>query len=130
MQWTADANAGFTTGIPWLPVSENYENVNAASEEQDPESVLSWYRSMADLRSAHEELVEGSYEEILSDSEQIYGFIRRGSSAEAIVLTNFSGGEAEYDPALVDGAELLISSAGESRPGVLAPYESAVYERK
>ena len=74
--------------------------------------------------------MEGSYEEILSDSEQIYGFIRRGSSAEAIVLTNFSGGEAEYDPALVDGAELLISSADESRPGVLAPYESAVYERK
>ena len=130
MQWTADANAGFTAGKPWLPTGENYETVNAASEAQDPDSVLSWYRELAALRSSCTELTEGSYEEILSGSEQIYGFVRKGSSSEAIILMNFSEEEAEYDPALISGAELLISSAGDSKPGVLAPLESAIYERK
>ena len=130
MQWNAKLNAGFSSQMPWLPVSENYKTVNAASEEQDPGSVLSWYRRMAELRRDYAALTEGSYEEVLNESEQIFGFLRRGSEEEVLVLVNFSEEEADYDPALAEGAELLISSAGESRPGVLKPLESAVYKRR
>jgi glycosidase len=134
MQWTAEENAGFTTGEPWLPVNDNYRTCNADSEEKDPDSVLSWYRTMAALRNSHAELTEGSYEEILNENEQIYAFVRRGKSAEAIVLTNFSREKAEFDASVLEGAELVISSAGKSGnggvEGVLAPLEAAVYERK
>ena len=134
MQWTAEENAGFTTGEPWLPVNDNYRTCNADSEEKDPDSVLSWYRTMAALRNSHAELTEGSYEEILNENEQIYAFVRRGKSAEAIVLTNFSREKAEFDASVLEGAELVISSAGKSGNGgvesVLAPLEAAVYERK
>ena len=131
MQWNTETNAGFTTGKPWLPVSDDYTAVNAETEEKDPDSILSWYRALADLRSAHEVLTAGSYEEILNDSEQIYGFIRKTDDTEAVILANFSEEEAEYDSALVDGAELLISSAGaDSAPGVLKPLECVVYEKK
>ena len=131
MQWNTEANAGFTTGTPWLPVSDDYMTVNAETEEKDPDSILSWYRALADLRSAHDVLTAGSYEEILNDSEQIYGFIRKTDDTEAVILTNFSEEEAEYDAALVDGAELLISSAGaDSRPGVLRPLECVIFEKK
>ena len=76
-------------------------------------------------------LTAGSYEEILNDSEQIYGFLRKTDDTEAVILANFSEEEAEYDSALVDGAELLISSAGaDSAPGVLKPLECVVYEKK
>ena len=131
MQWSAEANAGFSTGTPWLPVSDDYMTVNAETEEKDPDSILSWYRALADLRSTHDVLTAGSYEEILNDSEQIYGFLRKTDDTEAVILANFSEEEAEYDSALVDGAELLISSAGaDSAPGVLKPLECVVYEKK
>ncbi|MDO5132874.1 MAG: alpha-glucosidase [Eubacteriales bacterium] len=130
MQWTADKNAGFTRGTPWLPVNENYRTCNVASEEADPDSILSWYRALAEIRRSHSELIEGSYEEILHDSSQIYAFIRRGTTAEAIILTNFSEETAEYDAALLDGAALVISSAENSTKGMLEHLESAVYKRK
>ena len=131
MQWTAGENAGFTDGTPWLPIHDNYKTCNVETEEKDPDSILSWYRSMAAVRKAHEELIDGSFEEILNDHKQIYAFIRRGSSHEAIVLTNFSREEAEYDASILEGAELVISSAeGGGVPGILSPLESAVFERK
>ena len=131
MQWNTEAHAGFTTGTPWLPVSDDYLTVNVETEEKDPDSILSWYRALADLRSTHDVLTAGSYEEILNDSEQIYGFIRKTGDTEAVILTNFSEEEAEYDAALVDGAELLISSAGaDSKPGVLRPLECVIFENK
>ena len=131
MHWTAGENAGFTEGTPWLPIHDNYKTCNVETEEKDPDSILSWYRSMAAVRKAHEELIDGSFEEILNEHKQIYAFIRRGSSHEAIVLTNFSREAAEYDASILEGAELVISSAeGGGVPGILSPLESAVFERK
>ena len=139
-----DVTGGTVHGMPMLPdklplttletgfsVSDDYMTVNAETEEKDPDSILSWYRALADLRSAHDVLTAGSYEEILNDSEQIYGFIRKTDDTEAVILANFSEEEAEYDAALVDGAELLISSAGaDSRPGLLRPLECVIFENK
>lgn len=39
MQWSGEANAGFTTGTPWLKVNPNYTSINAAEQMKDPESV-------------------------------------------------------------------------------------------
>ena len=30
--WTADKNAGFTTGVPWLRINDDYKTCNAAEE--------------------------------------------------------------------------------------------------
>ncbi len=130
MPWNAEENAGCPTGPPWRPLSEGSATRNAAAEAEEPDSVLSWYRTLADLRAAHSELTGGNFEELLEDHEQIFGYIRKDADAEAIILTNFSEEEAAYDPALVEGAELLLSSAGTaSQPGVLAPLECVIYER-
>ena len=41
MQWSDAANAGFTTGTPWLKVNPNYTSINAAAQMEDPDSVRS-----------------------------------------------------------------------------------------
>ena len=45
MQWTDGANAGFTTGTPWLKANPNYPSINAAAQVQDADSVYSFIRS-------------------------------------------------------------------------------------
>ena len=44
VQWSDEENAGFTTGTPWLPVNENYKEINVEREERDPDSLLNFYR--------------------------------------------------------------------------------------
>ena len=38
MQWDDSANAGFTTGTPWIKVNDNYDKINAKSQVNDPDS--------------------------------------------------------------------------------------------
>ena len=45
MQWDDSANAGFTTGTPWIKVNSNYPKVNAKQEVSDPDSVFSYYKN-------------------------------------------------------------------------------------
>ena len=49
-QWDASANAGFTTGTPWLKVNRNYTKINLESQKNDPDSVYQYYRRLLALR--------------------------------------------------------------------------------
>ena len=128
MQWDRSANAGFTTGTPWLPVYEDYEDVNAAAEREDPDSVLNWYIALAGLRREHTELVEGTYEELFHEDPQIFAFIRESGAGKAVVLINLSTEPAGYDPACVEDAVQLLGTNGESERGTLAPLEAVIFE--
>ena len=128
LQWTDGENAGFTTGTPWIPVNEDYKTFNAASEKADPDSVLNWYITLAKLRSEHEELLDGDYRELFPEHEQIFAYERENETAKAVILINLTTEPAAYDPACLEGAELLLSSAKETEKGILAPLEAVIYE--
>ena len=128
MQWDASKNAGFSAAdATWLPVHDDYQQVNVEAETADPTSPLSWYRGLAGLRARRDELVAGSYEELMADDEQVYAFRRVGETGTAVVLANLSGEGASYDVALVAGMELLAGTQGETQPGTLRPLEAVVF---
>ena len=54
---------------------------------------------------------------------------RMDATAEetALVLINLSTAPASYDPACLEGAELLLSTTGADTRGALQPLEAAVY---
>jgi alpha-glucosidase len=127
LQWDASANAGFTSGTPWLPVHDDYATVNVEAESADPDSPLSWFRRLAELRACRSELVCGSYEELMATDEQVYAYRRQGEGAAAVVLANLSGEAAAYDAALVEGMELLAGTHGPTELGILRPLEAVVF---
>ena len=126
MQWDDTLNAGFTSGTPWLPVHEDYREVNVMQQEQDETSVLSWFRTLAKLRAEYPVLAEGSYEEILADHEQIIAYIRKNDEDELCVLINLSNETAAYDPSLCEGKEVILNNAETYEKGSLAPLQCVI----
>ncbi|MDO4404449.1 MAG: alpha-glucosidase [Atopobiaceae bacterium] len=127
MQWDATKNAGFTTATPWLPVHDNYKKINVEAESADPDSTLSYYRNLAALRAQRDELISGSYEELMASDEQVIAFRRQGEDSVAVVLANFSDKPAAYDPALVEGMKRLVGTHGKTQRGTLRPLEAVVF---
>ena len=130
MQWNAGAQAGFTTGKPWLAVNDNYMLINAEAEAADANSVLSWYRRLRALREANPVLVAGDYQELLADNEAIFAYTRNDAGTQAIVLINFTGDTVSYPKQLCTDAKLLISSYDGAKPGELRPYEAVCWIKK
>ncbi len=127
MQWNASANAGFSTAKPWLPVHDDYAQVNVEAETADPNSTLSWFRKLAALRAKREELTAGAYEELMATDEQVYAFRRQGEDSAAVVLANLSNKPTPYDAELVAGMELLAGTHGATETGTLLPFEAVVF---
>jgi len=94
MQWDTTANAGFTTGTPWKKVNPNYKEINVAVQEKKPNSVLSHFKKMTEVRKQNPVLVYGDYELLLPEHEQVYAYTRTLSEDRVLVLLNFSEEES------------------------------------
>ncbi|MBO0359543.1 alpha-glucosidase [Hymenobacter sp. BT186] len=89
-QWNATANAGFTTGTPWLKVNPNYLTVNQAIEDKDSTSVLNHFRRAIQLRGKHKVLVYGQYRLLDPTNPHIYAYTRTQGNDKVLVALNFS----------------------------------------
>lgn len=90
MQWSAEANGGFTTGKPWRAPDTNFTDVNVEQQNSDPQSLLSHYRALIQTRADHEALRTGQYYIVKSDAPQIYAALRVSDNETILVLVNLS----------------------------------------
>ncbi|MEV4352166.1 alpha-glucosidase [Actinoplanes sp. NPDC049596] len=129
VQWDDSANAGFSTGTPWLAVNPNYPEINAAAQHEDPDSVYHYYRRLIELRHTEPAVVDGDFTMLLPNDEQLYAYTRRLDTTELLVIGNFSGEQVTAD---IDGwsdAELVLTNLPAPDGLTLAPWQAVVYRR-
>jgi alpha-glucosidase len=90
MHWDDGPNAGFTTGIPWLPIPTTYKTYNVADELKDPDSILNWYKGLLALRHSNKALLEGDYVALNQDDPNVLSYLRSYQDAAALVVINMS----------------------------------------
>ncbi len=95
MQWNDDKYAGFSNADPWLPVCDNYPEINVKKELEDPNSILNLYRSLIALRHQSSALTEGDYLPLESGNENVLAYIRESETEKKLIMINFSDDEAE-----------------------------------
>ncbi|EPC3541104.1 alpha,alpha-phosphotrehalase [Aeromonas hydrophila] len=134
MQWSAGANAGFTSGTPWLTPATNYPEINAEAALADQHSVFWHYRDLIRLRKAHPIFTQGDYQELLAGHPQIWAYARRANGQTLLVVSNFYGEPATFalpDELATGKGRLLLGNYPDSpaRPQscMLRPYESLIW---
>ena len=90
MQWSDAANAGFSSAEPWFPVNGNYLEVNAAAQEDDPDSLLNFYRRLIAYRRKSPVVLYGDYKEYFPDDKNFYVYERRYLGKRLLVICSFS----------------------------------------
>ncbi len=109
MQWDGGPNAGFTTGVPWLPVSPEAASVNVAAQRDDPRSMLSFVRAVIAMRRASAALRGGAYRTLPSDPD-VFAWERTDGGERWEVHLNF--GEA---PAVVHATGVVRAASDPDR---------------
>lgn len=137
MQWSARKNAGFTNGTPWIGVNPNYSKINVEAQENDPNSILNYYKKMIQLRKKAELFTYGIYDILQEAHPSLYAYTRTLGDQKAIILCNLSLESVTVDK--VDGivykrSELLLSNLEvvdhkQTETLQLSPYEARIYAR-
>ncbi|HKN44585.1 MAG TPA: alpha-amylase family glycosyl hydrolase, partial [Propionibacteriaceae bacterium] len=130
MQWDDSSHAGFTAGIPWLPVNPNYITINVEVAVSNPNSVFHHFRKLIKLRHDHPVVVDGRFELLLPDHEQIWALTRTLDDQVLLMIANCSSQPASVPHNAVPeltGARVLLATHGESTSLELEPWESRIY---
>jgi alpha-amylase len=89
MSWNADAkNAGFSTAKPFRALSGNYATHNVANQQNNPDSLLTFYKAMIKLRNTLPSISQGSFEAPFI-SGNVMGFTRKFGAEQTLVIINY-----------------------------------------
>ena len=92
MQWTSGENAGFTKGTAWLKINPDYKEINVEDQQNNPDSVLNYYRKLIALRKSDEFKNVFTYGEFIPEYEEmdhIQAFYRKDAAKCILVAANF-----------------------------------------
>lgn len=90
VQWDDGANAGFTTGNPWIAVIDNYKEINVADQVARADSVYHYYQKLIQLRKENEIIVYGTYELLNPEDTNTFMYTRTYEKEKLLVLLNFT----------------------------------------
>ena len=134
VQWSAEKNAGFTTGTPWFPVNENYLEVNVEAQEKDPDSLLNFYRKLIAFRKNNEVALYGDYIEYDKKNKYFYTYERNYLARKLLVICSFTASQVRFEaPAGIHLGRGKLVLGNYDRNQIVAngftarPYELRVY---
>ncbi len=112
MQWDSSPNAGFCPpGVePWLPISADYKQINAAVEREDPHSLLTLTRRLIELRRSKLALTTGSYCAIEGVPDGCFVYLRQSSNQRYLIALNFSGNERTLKLPEMGNGDIVLST--------------------
>jgi len=127
MQWNDSGNAGFTKGKPWLGINKNYKFINYASQKNDPNSILSFYKKMITIRKNSKCLIYGEFIPVFADT-QIMIYQRKLEAEVYTIALNFSFRNAKVPKkfARLFSGEQIISASGEKYANGLAAWDGVL----
>lgn len=135
MQWDDTENAGFSKGIPWKKVNENYKEINVLAQDSNPTSILNHFRKMTKVRKDNPVLVYGKYEIIQREHPTIYAFTRTLENVRMLVVLNFSENNSTFSLTDIGNAyEVVINNYDELKIEEnvlnLLPYQAVILKLK
>ncbi|AGR61624.1 TPA: alpha,alpha-phosphotrehalase [Salmonella bongori] len=129
MQWDSSDNAGFTHGVPWINLCDNYAEVNVEAALSDKNSVFYTYQKLIALRKTYPVLIWGDYHDFLPESPYLWCYRRQWQGQTLLVVANLSKTCQEWHPPHTKGQwQALMHNYGEaaSQPATmtLRPFET------
>lgn len=129
MQWHGDqAHAGFTVGRPWIPVNDNFTEINVAQNLSEKDSVFATYQQLIQYRKDHDIVVKGDFQLLYPDHPAVFAYKRQWQDDAFVVFANVSEEEQTVDVAELSLNDVIINNYDEVtvRDGqlTLEPYQA------
>jgi len=135
VQWSGEANGGFSSVAPWFDINMNYPEINVRSQEDETDSLLNFYRALLKYRNGNPIIRHGTYKEYNKFSSDLYVYSREYKGKRLLIICSFSEKSVNFNaPRRYDlgKAKLLFSNYNNSEiqgnKFITKPYEARVYE--
>lgn len=90
MQWNQNKNAGFSDHQPWFSVNPNYQQINVAEQQDNPNSILNFYKAMIQLKKSDDVYTYGKFDLVDTTNEQVFAYTRTLDDKQILIVGNLT----------------------------------------
>lgn len=128
VQWDNTANAGFTSGTPWMRVNDNYKEINVESQVDVSDSLFSFWKDSLNIRKRYKDLfIYGSFKMLDYENEDVFSFMKENGDQSAYVVLNFSSKSVPFENLTGSNLKLINSNVDSITENTLTPFEGRIY---
>ncbi len=125
MQW--NQTGGFTEGKPWIKVNANTKIINVNDQEQNDDSILSFYKKLIAIRKEHTVFVDGSFEALYAN-KNIFVFRRKNVNASFVTIVSFNRKKVSFKQDIK--GSIILSNQKEHIKDILKPFEARLIKEE
>jgi len=118
LQWDNSKFTGFSNTKPWIDVNPNYEKINVKIQEDNPVSILNYYREIIKIRKNNLTLIYGEFLDLDPSNKKLYIYKRWDKQKTFVVILNFSDEKVICN--INDLSSMIL---------VIGNYKKSVYDR-
>jgi len=107
MQWSDEEWAGFSTGIPWLPLADDFKTINVSNLRQEASSILNLYHRLIELRRKEPALSVGDYA-ALPAGDDLIAYMRKSAESRFLIVLNFAGQSRSFNVGELQAQSALL----------------------
>ena len=96
-QWDATANAGFSSGKPWIKVNPRYTSINLEADRKSENSIFAFYQELIKMRRDNPAIIDGNLKFLLEDHNEILMYLRICARQTLLIVANYSGSEIPFE---------------------------------
>lgn len=97
MQWDAKSkNGGFSEGIPWIKMNDNFNSINVKDALFDKQSIFYTYQKLIFLRKKYDVITWGNYKDLLPEHPFLWCYLRIMKKEKLLVVANFSNKKQNF----------------------------------
>ena len=126
MLWSQKENGGFSTGKPWIEAKGKDLGYSAEEQRKNPDSILSFYRTLLQWRRGKESILYGEIEFRMVEKKNYFSYMRRNQQGETYLIEcNLSDKELK---GVKNKEGKLLFSNYQNQTACLKPYEANIYD--
>lgn len=131
MQWNGGHLAGFSEGEKtWLTMNDNFVEVNVEAQENNPDSILNYYKNLLKIRKNTPALIFGTYQDLSPNDENLWIYKRSYQGIDYGIVVNFTTeNQSFYLPFGKESVKILGNYLTDFQTE-LRPYEAIIYSIK
>ena len=138
LPWNSQKFGDFSKTKPWIGLIENYKTINVQNEENNPDSLLNFYRELIQLRNHskyNQTLIYGDFTAHRETNENIISYFRSDQTTKLQIIINLSNKHNDF---YIKNTkyELILDNYGKDENEKtndtlkLRPYEALIIEVK
>ncbi|GAA5949170.1 hypothetical protein JCM3765_003317 [Sporobolomyces pararoseus] len=130
ISWDSSKNGGFSTADKTWMLAHSFKEINVADQENGPDSVLNYFRSILKLRKEHKDVfIHGAFEYFQEADPNVFIYAKTSKEGKvAMVVLNFTKEPQTYTlPKGNEKLSVVFENGKDSKNGELAPYGAKIY---